>query len=200
MARIIALTLLLVSATTSLADNLIWSPVHLRQPFGYGGYYGSGTYGYCASSGYNFSSSYLDYGYPYRSYGYYYAAWYDMPFGYSPYGIAPAYGADYGYWPVNMVFSDNNFDRSLGGSSSHQVINFSKPLENGKALLTVTSPPGAEVTVNGQRVTGGFTTPVLSGPTKFEVKVRQNVNGKAEEWIHRVNLKPGDRQQLMVLR
>ena len=145
--------------------------------------------------------------FPSSNNGVYYAPWFDLAYGFAgPWGMAN-YGNGYpAYANASVVYSLAN-DRDYRGPAPArpQVINFPKPLENGKAQIRIASPGAAEVLVNGQAIAAGngervFTTPVINGPTSYDVKVRQTINGKLDEQTFRVKVMPGDRQQVLVLR
>ncbi len=137
----------------------------------------------------------------------FYAPWFDLA-----YGWAGAWGmANYSYGHPNFLntgvvwslSSDNGYHAPA--PSRPQVIKFPTPLENGMAQIRIASPGTAEVLVNGKAIAAGngervFTTPVINGPTNYDVKVRQSINGKLDEQSFRVNAMPGGRHQLLVLR
>lgn len=137
----------------------------------------------------------------------YYAPWYDQGYGWSWPGSAANYGNGFSNFPTyGMLFSEAR-DKGfvVPAPPRPQVINFPTPLEKGKAQIKIEPPAAAEVLVNGQPIGARnanrvFTTPVINGPTNYDVKVRQTIKGKVDEQTFRVTVKPGDRQQITVLR
>jgi hypothetical protein len=136
----------------------------------------------------------------------FYAPW-DLGYSWAGTWGTENYGYGYPALPTpGFLFSaadENGFH--VSAPPRPQVINFPTPLENGKAQIKIAPSAVAEVLVNGQPIGTGnservFTTPVINGPTNYDVKVRQTLNGKVDEQTFRVTVKPGDRQQVVVLR
>lgn len=136
----------------------------------------------------------------------YYGPWYDEGYGWNePWGMSN-YGYGYASLPISgeLFSTSNDYGYYQPAPPRPQVIHFPAPLAAGTAQVKIVIPHDAQVTVQGQSVPGKdsertFVTPVLNGPTTFDFKVSQQVNGKQVEQSHKLTVTPGDRKQLMII-
>jgi uncharacterized protein (TIGR03000 family) len=143
--------------------------------------------------------------FPHSNFGYYYGPWYDLPIDYPPIGATSGLYTTVPN-PNGYLFATDELNGY--GSAQHprpQIVHFAPPLDPGKAQVTILVPADADVTMQGKRIEGKgtervFVTDALKGPTALEFKVTRNDDGKPSKQTLKVSVKPGDRQQVVVIR
>jgi uncharacterized protein (TIGR03000 family) len=180
------------------------------------------TYGYQAAV----SPFYANRAWPYYGYGF---GWSGFGYGYAGFGYDFAYGMSANpNIPINAYgFSTSYaYPYALGFDGTTPIAGFVAPAFqnelttiarpyvdrgsaanslNGAAKLTMTVPADAVVMIQGEKTdqsgtTRTFITPMLSGPSTYDVKVVHKVDGKDQEQTMTVTLHPNQQSSITVLR
>jgi uncharacterized protein (TIGR03000 family) len=182
----------------------VGNPYYGGYGWGYGGYgYGTGWYGpgYGYGSSYNLPSAY--YTYPGSYSGTYYAGNYYTP---SYNGTSYAPGSTYSpttLYPSQMVAATTGTTGYLGGMRNTQSFYPPNMQDNRTAMISVQTPPDAEIWFEGEKTSQTGTSRLFRSPPleagqnySYDVKARWMENGKPVEQTRNVRVRAGEMAQV----